>query len=311
YGNAYLRGFEESRGKYIVMGDSDNTYDFSEVTKFIEPLRNGYDFVIGSRLKGNILPGAMPWLHRYIGNPVLSRILRFMFHTNISDSHCGMRAFTKEAYQKMRLQTTGMEFASEMVINAARTKLKIKEIPIIYYPREGESKLHSFRDGWRHLSFMLIQSPTHLFFLPGLILILLGLITAGIVASNILYPLLGPITFILGTLLILLGYQLWLFGAIAKIYLTVNEFEPPKKFTKFLVDKISVERGILLGMIIFIIGFITNVKILIYWLNINMGALTFNEIYLALTASALIIIGIQTIFAAFIINLVKVKRRTT
>ncbi len=170
YGAAYQAGIEATRGNYIIIGDSDDTYDFTDLERFLTPLRNGHDLVMGSRFKGEILPGAMPWSHRYIGNPILSGILRWVFHTSISDAHCGMRAFTRQAYDKMQLQTTGMEFASEMVVKAAQAGLKISETPITYYPRLGESKLNSFRDAWRHLRFMLLFSPTHLFALPGALL---------------------------------------------------------------------------------------------------------------------------------------------
>lgn len=155
YGAAYLAGFAAAQGQYIVMGDSDDTYDFTDLARFITPLREGYDLVMGNRFKGEILPGAMSWSHRYIGNPILSGILRFLFGTSISDSHCGMRAFTAEAYKRMELQTPGMEFASEMVIKAVTEGLKIHEIPITYSPRAGESKLNSIRDAVRHLRFML------------------------------------------------------------------------------------------------------------------------------------------------------------
>ena len=155
YGAAYLAGFAAAKGQYIVMGDSDDTYDFTDLERFITPLQNGYDFVIGNRFKGEILPGAMPWARRYIGNPILSGILRILFGTYISDSHCGMRAFTAEAYKRMDLKTTGMEFASEMVIKAVQSELKILEIPITYHTRGGESKLNAIRDAWRHIRFML------------------------------------------------------------------------------------------------------------------------------------------------------------
>ena len=176
YGAAYLAGIAAARGKFIVIGDSDNTYDFGEIPRFLQPLRESADLVMGSRFKGEIKPGAMPWLHRYIGNPTLTGILNLLFRAGVSDAHCGMRAFTKDAYEKLGLQTTGMEFASEMVIKAAKVGLKITEVPITYYPRKGESKLHSFRDGWRHLRFMLMLSPTYLFLLPGALLFLIGLL---------------------------------------------------------------------------------------------------------------------------------------
>ncbi|MCE2401489.1 glycosyltransferase [Candidatus Poribacteria bacterium] len=155
YGAAYLAGLAAAQGQYIIMGDSDDTYDFTDLERFITPLQNGYDLVIGNRFKGKILPGAMPWARRYIGNPILSGMLRVLFGTYISDSHCGMRSFTAEAYKRMNLKTTGMEFASEMVIKAVETDLKILEIPITYHPRDGESKLNAIRDALRHIRFML------------------------------------------------------------------------------------------------------------------------------------------------------------
>ena len=160
YGSAYLKGIREARGQYIIIGDSDDTYDFTEVDRFVMPLQDGYDLAMGSRFEGEILPDAMPWLHQYIGNPVLTGILNLFFRAGVSDAHCGIRAFTRDAFQRMHLQTSGMEFASEMVINAAKADLHIAEVPVTYYPRLGESKLHSFRDGWRHLRFMLLYSPT-------------------------------------------------------------------------------------------------------------------------------------------------------
>lgn len=155
YGAAYMTGFDAARGRYIVMGDSDDTYDFTDLERFINPLEDGYDFVIGNRFKGEIMSGAMPWTRRYIGNPILSGILRMLFGTYISDSHCGMRAFTRDAFERMDLRTTGMEFASEMVIKAIEVNLKTLEIPISYYPREGKSKLNPVTDACRHISFML------------------------------------------------------------------------------------------------------------------------------------------------------------
>ena len=162
YGAAYLAGFAAAQGHYIIMGDSDDTYDFTDLERFITPLQNdGYDFVIGNRFKGEILPRAMPWVRRYIGNPILSGMLRLLWGTYISDSHCGMRAFTQDAYKKMNLKTTGMEFASEMVIKALQAELKILEIPITYHPRGGESKLNEIRDGLRHIRFMLKHKLTN------------------------------------------------------------------------------------------------------------------------------------------------------
>jgi glycosyltransferase involved in cell wall biosynthesis len=156
YGNAYHKGFAASSGTYIVMGDADETYDFREIDRLISPLRNGYDYVLGSRFGGSIMPGAMPWTHRYIGNPLLTLILNLLFGLKSSDAHSGLRAFTRDAYLRMNLTCPGMEFASELVVKAAQARLRVAEVPITYYPRAGASKLHALRDGWRHLRFMFV-----------------------------------------------------------------------------------------------------------------------------------------------------------
>ena len=170
YGSAYLAGFAAARGRFIVMGDGDDTYDFDEVDRFVEPLMDGADMVMGSRLRGTIHKGAMPPLHRYVGNPVLTGILNLFYRSGVSDAHCGMRAFRRDALRSLDLRTSGMEFASEMVIRASKAGLKIDEIPIEYHPRQGESKLSTWSDGWRHLRFLLIHSPTHLFTIPGAVM---------------------------------------------------------------------------------------------------------------------------------------------
>lgn len=166
YGAAYLRGLKEAGGKYIIIADSDNTYDFYDIPKFIERLRKGCDFVMGSRFKGKMQKGAMSWTHRYIGNPILSGLTRLFFWTRLSDIHCGMRAFTSCAYAKMGLSTTGMEFATEMVVSALQNNLKICEVPVNYYPRKGKSKLMPLADAWRHIRFMLLYCPVWLYFIP-------------------------------------------------------------------------------------------------------------------------------------------------
>src|SRR3712207_551499 len=177
YGSAYLAGFAAARGEYIVMADADLTYDFSEIPRFVAELDKGAQLVMGDRMD-NIHPGAMPWLHRYVGNPILTGILNVFFKTGVSDAHCGMRGFRRDILPILDLRTTGMEFASEMVIRASKEKLRIAEFPIEYHPRGGESKLSSFRDGWRHLRFLLVHSPTHLFVLPGALMTFLGTLVA-------------------------------------------------------------------------------------------------------------------------------------
>src|SRR5690242_2525278 len=219
YGSAYLAGFSAARGRYIVMADADLTYDFHEIPKFVEHLDAGAEMVMGDRMD-NIHPGAMPWLHRYVGNPVLTGILNLFFRTGISDAHCGMRALRRDVLPRLDLRTTGMEFASEMVIRASKEKLRISEFPIQYHPRGGESKLSSWRDGWRHLRFLLVHSPTHLFILPGAVMAFLGVLISALVLSQV--DLFGRAwdlhTMIAGSLLTIIGTQVVALGLAAHAY---------------------------------------------------------------------------------------------
>src|SRR3954452_9323189 len=175
YVSAYLAGFNADIARYIVIADADLTYDFNEIPRFVEQLEQGAELVMGDRM-GNIQPGAMPWLHRYVGNPVLTGVLNLFFRTGVSDAHCGMRGLRRDVLPRLDLRTTGMEFASEMVIRAAKERLDIRQVAIEYHPRGGESKLSTWRDGWRHLRFLLLHSPVHLFIIPGLVLAGLGFV---------------------------------------------------------------------------------------------------------------------------------------
>src|SRR4051794_14820865 len=219
YGSAYLAGFAVAQGEYIVMADADLTYDFGDIPRFVKELDAGGELVMGDRMD-NIQPGAMPWLHRYVGNPILTGILNFFFRTGIKDAHCGMRAVRRDVLPRLDLRTTGMEFASEMVIRAAKVDLDIREFPIEYHPREGESKLSSFRDGWRHLRFLLVHSPTHLFVLPGLVMCVLGvLIAATVVAQIDLFGRQWDLhTMVAGALLMIVGVQVLALGLCAHAY---------------------------------------------------------------------------------------------
>ena len=312
YGAAYLAGLAAAEGQYIVIGDSDDTYDFTDLERFITPLRDGCDFVIGNRLKGEILPGAMPKLHRYLGNPVLTGILNVLFRSGVSDAHCGMRSFTREAYQQMELQTTGMEFASEMVIKAIKTDLKIKEIPITYYPRKGESKLNSFRDGWRHLRFMLLLSPTYLFLIPGILLFLLGLI-----GTVTLLP--GPLqignraydihVMVLACLLCLLGYQVLLLGHSARTLSVTRGFSSSDPLIQFVYRHFTLEKGLLLGCVIFAVGFLIDGWIAYGWVKSGFGEL--QKVRPALFALLLMILGTQTIFSAFFVSMLGIPTEKT
>jgi glycosyltransferase involved in cell wall biosynthesis len=311
YGSAYLRGFAEARGRFLVMGDSDDSYDFLAIPEFVAPLQDGsLDMVIGSRLKGKILPGAMPWSHRYIGNPILSGMLRLLFRTSVSDSHCGMRAFTREAYERMRLQTTGMEFASEMVVNSLRAQLRIHEIPITYHPRVGESKLDGFRDAWRHVRFMLLFSPSYLFQLPGLLLMLAGGVLVAALAGGP-RELFGHVwdwhVLIFGALALILGYDLVLFDIFAKTFSMGAGFARPLQWLRRLNRVFSLERGLILGGLLFLAGLGIEVKIVLDWLRAGAGELM--AVRGIVTGVTAMVMGAQTVFASFLVSLMLIERR--
>src|SRR3954452_12458997 len=219
YGSAYLAGFATAHGQYIVMLDADLTYDFGDIPRFVSLLDEGGELVMGDRMD-NIHPGAMSWLHRYVGNPILTGILNLFFRTGVNDAHCGMRALRREALSRLDLRTTGMEFASEMVIRAAKEQLDIRQFPIEYHPRGGESKLSSFRDGWRHLRFLLVHSPTYLFMVPGALMLILGALVALTVFARI--SVLGREwelhTMVVGSLLMVVGVQIVSLGLCAHAY---------------------------------------------------------------------------------------------
>ncbi|MDD5454637.1 MAG: glycosyltransferase family 2 protein [Candidatus Ratteibacteria bacterium] len=306
YGAACLKGLYSAQGKYLFLADADGTYDFHEVPKFIEQLRKGYDFVIGSRFEGNIGKTAMSWSHKYIGNPLLSGTLRLFFKTRIRDTHCGMRALTKDALDKLNLRAKGMEFASEMVIKAIKSELKIKEIPINYYERKGRSKLKTFADGWRHLRFMLLYSPLFLFFIPGIILFVLGM-------SSMLWMYLGTPEILgikfhyhpmfLSALLVITGYQLIIFSLFAKTYAVTHLGE--KATLNDLYKYLTIEKAGIAGILMVIPGIIIYILIFSKWLNGGFGELI--EIKNSIVALTLIIMGIQTIFSSFMLSILGIK----
>ncbi|HXN86412.1 MAG TPA: glycosyltransferase family 2 protein [Candidatus Binataceae bacterium] len=307
YGNALQRGVAEAKAPFIIMADADDSYDLSELGGFVNDLRSGCDLVMGSRSLGNIEPGAMPWLHRRVGNPGLSGILKLFFRGKVSDPHCGMRAFTKDAYRRMRLTSRGMEFASEMVIKAVLGGMRISEIPITLR-RDGRMRhgphLRSFRDGWRHLRYMLLLSPTHLFVIPGAICTLLGLIPLVMLRH-------GPesvssMTFdyhymILGSLLTILGFQAIMTGLFAKAYCHAARLYAPDLVLEAFRRHFTLERGLMVGALLLMAGFGVDAKILISWLRSGMGAL--GAIRPATEASTLMIIGAQIIFSSFFLSL--------
>jgi glycosyltransferase involved in cell wall biosynthesis len=307
YGSAYLAGFAAARGRYIVMGDADLTYDFHEIPRFVEQLDAGAELVMGDRMD-NIHPGAMPWLHRYVGNPILTGILNVFFRTGVSDAHCGMRALRRDVLPRLDLRTTGMEFASEMVIRASKEKLDIREFPIEYHPRGGESKLSSFRDGWRHLRFLLVHSPTHLFMLPGAILFALGAIVSLTVLAQI--DLLGREwnlhAMVAGSLLLIVGVQVVSLGLCAHAYGTyfMNEKDP---WFDRMRKRYRLEHGLMLGGVVLAAGIVLAAVIVIQWIERGFGALS--EERLAVLAAALIIIGLQIFFSSFLLSILGLRRR--
>ena len=298
YGNAYLTGFKHARGRYIVMGDADNTYDFLEIPKLLAPLKNGADFVIGSRFKGTIHKGSMDGLHRYIGNPVLTLMLNFIFHTNYSDTHSGFRAITREALDRLPLTTGGMEFASEMLVMASKERLRIEEVPISYYPRLTPSKLHSFADGWRHIRFVLLMKPLPFIAVPGFLFSVVGILLMAFFSIN------GDIesshlhTFILGAILVIGGIQVVLSGFLMKTYSVIHGYEKKQGFIEFLMKYHSLEIFLVVGFLSIFAGILLGFNIFLHWVLTDFGFLS--EISTAIFSLVLIVSGIQIfLFAVF------------
>ena len=308
FGDAYLEAFKVARGKFIFMADSDSSYDFNEIPNFINELEKGYDFVIGDRFKGNMEKGSMPLSHKYIGNPFLSGLFRVFFHSNVQDIHCGMRAISKKALEKLDLQTTGMEFASEMVLKAVKKKLKIKELTINYYKRRGKSKLNTYSDGFRHLRFMLLYSPSFLFFAPGFVFFILGLV-------SFLWLYLSPEIFgiklfyhpmFLSSLMMIAGYQIIFFGAFAKTYL-VMQFHEKDTISKFY-DYMNVKIAVIIGGIVLLAGAFIYISIFAKWLSSGLGDL--NEAKNSIIGLTFIILGLQTIFSSFILSILGIRKKS-
>jgi glycosyltransferase involved in cell wall biosynthesis len=298
YGNAYITGFKNARGLFIVMGDADNTYDFFDIPKLIAPLKTGADFVIGSRFKGVIHKGSMDELHRYIGNPLLTWMINIIFHTQFSDAHSGFRAITREAFDRLHLKTGGMEFASEMLVMASKVGLKIVEVPIDYYPRLTASKLHSFADGWRHIRFVLLMKPLPFVAIPGFMFSLIGLMlmtffyVQGNVESSHLH------TFILGAILVIGGVQIVLSGFLMKTYSVIHGYENKQGIIEILMKYHSLEIFLVLGFFSVAAGIFIGLNIFLQWVSTNFGFLS--EISTAIFSLVLIVSGIQIfLFAVF------------
>lgn len=308
-GYAMQKGFGEVKGKYIIVGDSDGQHDFSEIPNFLKLLTNDhYDFVNGTRFKGKIVHGATRWLHRYIGNPVLTKIFNISFNTNISDMTSGFFGFRKDILERIELKTAEFEFESEIKAKIAKKNLKIGEVPITYYPREGKTKLHSFRDGWRHLRFILLFAPNWLFLVPGFSFLLIGLflifsiLNGPLIIGNMQFDI-HPMIF--GSFLTIIGLQIITFGLQSKIYSRAIGFENESKTLKFVDKYFTLERGILIGFIIFLIG----LGILIYIFNLWLIAGFVHQVKLMIVGMTLTVLGIQIIFSSWFLSLIGIEKR--
>ena len=305
YGYAYRYAFERARGEYIAMGDADTTYDFKEIPRLLRHLEDtGADMVMGSRLEGKIKDGAMPTLHQYVGNPLLTKFLNAFYGAGVSDAHSGFRVFRRQALETMDLETTGMEFASEMIMEAGAKDLVIEETPIVYHEREGEETLESFKDGWRHVRFMLVNAPGYLFSVPGMLMSLLGLAVMSIASTNVSINgvTLGTHSMIAGSLLTIVGYQVASLGVFAAV--TSDPIQKPEDpITQRVTGSLSLEHGATAGLLVFAAGGLYAAGLVYQW--ISSGFLTLEFTMGALLAFTAIVIGLQTVFSSFFLSAVE------
>ncbi|MGH2922413.1 MAG: glycosyltransferase family 2 protein [Solirubrobacterales bacterium] len=306
YGNAYRAGLAAARGRYILMLDADGTYPVADLPRFIGALEEGADMVMGDRFE-QIQRGVMPWLHRYVGNPLLTGILNIFFRTGVKDAHCGMRALRREVLPDLDLRTSGMEFASEMVIRAGKLGLDIREFPISYHPREGESKLSTWSDGWRHLRFLLVHSPTHLFVIPGAVIAALSVLV--IVTSLAQIQVLGREwdihAMIAGSLGLIVGAQVVGLGLCAHTYGTYFMGERDDWFDRAR-GRIRLNQALIAGALVIGGGLVLAAVVVGIWIDRGFGQLS--EERLAVLAATLIVVGIQAIFTAFLISILGLRK---
>lgn len=300
YGQAYLRGFEEAQGDYIVMGDSDDTYDFSDLSGLLAPLDRGADMVLGNRFSGGIASGAMPWTHRHIGSPIINFVIRLFFGTRIGDSQSGLRAFRREAAQRMGLRSSGMELASEMIVSASRAGMTIAEVPAPYALRRGESKLNTVRDGWRHLRFLLLAAPDFLFILPGMLAVLLGVLATAVMLASPSGVEVGPLTWrpvFAGTILLAIGANAMLFGIIAKLYGVAHGLLREDRWVQLYRRAFRLEAVIGLAAVLFVGGLVLEVVLFGAWTS---SSVEVQGLQLAAVAQTLMIVGAEIGLAGFL-----------
>ena len=314
YGNALLGGIKAARGKYIIMGDADDSYDFTNLGPFLEKLRAGYELVMGNRFKGGIAPRAMPPLHRYLGNPVLTGMGRLFFRSPCGDFHCGLRGFSKAAIQRLDLRTKGMEFASETVVKASLQGLRITEVPttLSVDGRNRPPHLQSWRDGWRHLRFLLLYSPRWLFLYPGLLLMLVGAVVSGwlLVGPRVVDGItLDVHTFLYAAIAIVIGYQTVIFAIFTKVFAITEGLLPEDPRLKSLFNYIKLETGILAGALLLVAGIGLSIYALSFWSATSFGPLDPSRtLRLVIPAVTLIALGLQTVLSSFFLSILGLER---
>jgi len=315
YGSALIGGIEASKGDFIIMGDADDSYDFSELSAYVDALDAGFDLVMGNRFQGGIQPGAMPFLHRYLGNPILSWLGRLFFKNQVGDFHCGLRGFCRDSILSLNLQTTGMEFASEMVVKASLYGLKITEVPTILHPdgRKRPPHLRTWSDGWRHLRFLLLYSPRWLFYYPGIFMMISGLaLTAWLLPGP---RQIGSITLDINTILYaaflsILGLQAVLFSLLTKVFAISSGLRPLDSETQTIIRIGSLEKGILISFLMMILGLLSSVGAVVYWSTNSFGDIDPTvSMRLVIPGSVLFVMGFQILLSSFFLSILQTKRR--
>ena len=318
YGNAVMGGIDAARGKFIIMGDADDSYDFREIGKFVEKLREGYELVQGCRLPqggGRTLPGAMPFLHRWWGNPMFSKLAQWWFGAPIHDVYCGLRGFTKELYDRLDLRCTGMEFATEMIIKASFANAKISEVPITLHP-DGRithrPHLKTFRDGWRTLRFFLLFSPRWLFLVPGIFLILLGILgyVVALPRTTFIGLTFDAHTLLFASLWILCGYQLVVFAIFTKTFAINEGLMPTTERVQAFFKIMTLERGIVASLVMLVFGLGVLLAAVNQWRLADFGRLDYSQtMRLVIPGATLTMAAVQTMFSSFFISLLRLQRR--
>ncbi|MEN8181260.1 MAG: glycosyltransferase family 2 protein [Myxococcota bacterium] len=315
YGAALHGGIAQAAGRYVIMGDADDSYDFSSLDGLLDELRRGCDLVMGNRFQGGVLPGAMPWLHRVVGNPLLSALGRIFFGSAVGDYHCGLRGFSRSAYEQLGLRATGMEFASEMVVKATLAGLDVREVPVVLHP-DGRSRpphLRTWRDGWRHLRFMLLFSPGWLFLAPGLVMAGAGVMASAAVLLGVAQV--GGVAFGVHTLLVaglscIVGYQLVTFAIFTRIFAVTEGFRPAPPHFERVFHYLNLETGLVCGAAMAAGGLVALVAAMRGWSAVGFGGLDpAVTMRLVIPGSVLVALGIQTLFSSFFLSTLGLRRR--